>query len=45
VFKAVSDRIEWMLARGSHDWFAKEINEGRVLWPGPTLPPPLKSRT
>lgn len=33
------DRIEWMLARGFHDWFMREIAEGRVLWPGPALPP------
>ena len=35
------DRIEWILARGFHPWFFKEINEGRVLWPGPALPAPL----
>ena len=35
------DRIEWLLARGFHPWFFKEINEGRVLWPGPALPAPL----
>ena len=39
------DRIEWMLARGFHGWFFKEIDEGRVLWPGPTLPAPLKPGT
>jgi hypothetical protein len=33
-----------MLARGFHDWFMQEINEGRVLWPGPTLPTPLELR-
>ncbi|MEM9619404.1 MAG: glutathione S-transferase family protein [Pseudomonadota bacterium] len=33
------ERIEWMLARGYHDWFMKEIAEGRVLWPGLGLPP------
>jgi hypothetical protein len=33
------DRIEWMLARGFHDWFMREIAEGRVAWPGPALPP------
>jgi glutathione S-transferase len=33
------DRIEWMLARGFHDWFMREIAEDRVLWPGPALPP------
>lgn len=33
------DRIEWMLARGFHDWFIKEIREDRVLWPGLGLPP------
>jgi hypothetical protein len=38
------DRIEWMLARGFHDWFMQEIKEGRVLWPGPTLPTPLELR-
>ena len=27
------DRIEWMLARGFHDWFIAEIKSGRVLWP------------
>lgn len=32
------DRIEWMLARGFHDWFFREIAEDRVLWPGPGLP-------
>lgn len=37
------DRIEWMLARGFHDWFFKEIQERRVLWPGPALPAPLNS--
>jgi glutathione S-transferase len=36
------DRIEWMLARGFHDWFYNEINERRVLWPGPALPAPMK---
>jgi glutathione S-transferase len=37
------DRIEWMLARGFHNWFYKEITEGRALWPGPALPKPLKT--
>jgi glutathione S-transferase len=27
------DRIEWILARGYHDWFMKEISDGRVIWP------------
>ena len=27
------DRIEWLLARGFHDWFVKEIKEGRTIWP------------
>jgi glutathione S-transferase len=27
------DRIEWLLARGFHGWFMKEITEERVLWP------------
>ena len=27
------DRIEWILARGYHDWFMKEITDGRVIWP------------
>lgn len=27
------DRIEWLLARGFHDWFAGEVKAGRVLWP------------
>lgn len=38
------DRIEWMLARGFHDWFFNEIHERRVIWPGPALPAPLESR-
>ncbi|MGA7880312.1 MAG: hypothetical protein WCD63_05515, partial [Terrimicrobiaceae bacterium] len=37
------DRIEWILARGFHEWFLKEINEGRVLWPGPALRAPLRT--
>lgn len=32
------DRIEWMLARGYHDWFVGEITAGRVLWPGLGIP-------
>ena len=32
------DRIEWILARGYHDWFLKEIEEGRVLWPDLGIP-------
>jgi len=32
------DRIEWVLARGYHDWFMKEIAEDRVLWAGLGLP-------
>jgi hypothetical protein len=36
------ERIEWILARGFHAWFLKEIDENRVLWPGPTLPAPLQ---
>jgi len=36
------DRIEWMLARGFQDWFFNEIQERRVIWPGPALPAPLK---
>ena len=28
------DRIEWMLARGFHEWFFEEIRLGRVSWPG-----------
>jgi len=39
------DRIEWILARGFHDWFFNEIREQRVLWPGPALPAPLKGET
>jgi glutathione S-transferase len=27
------DRIEWMLARGFHDWLCKQIRQGRVAWP------------
>jgi glutathione S-transferase len=32
------DRIEWVLARGFHAWFFREIDEGRVLWPGLGIP-------
>lgn len=32
------DRIEWILARGYHEWFIREIDEGRVIWPGLGLP-------
>ncbi len=32
------DRIEWLLARGYHDWFMKEISEDRVVWPGIGIP-------
>jgi len=39
------DRIEWMLARGFHAWFFKEIEENRVAWPGPALPAPMKVKT
>jgi glutathione S-transferase len=34
------DRIEWMLARGYHAWFAGEIAADRVLWPGLGIPAP-----
>jgi glutathione S-transferase len=27
------DRIEWLLARGFHEWFMAEIAADRVLWP------------
>jgi glutathione S-transferase len=27
------DRIEWLLARGFHDWFIGEIKAGRAIWP------------
>jgi len=29
------DRVEWLLARGFHDWFFDEIRQGRVAWPRP----------
>lgn len=32
------DRIEWLLARGYHEWFMNEIEEGRVMWPGLGVP-------
>jgi glutathione S-transferase len=34
------DRIEWLLARGYHEWFAGEIASDRVLWPGLGIPGP-----
>jgi len=39
------DRVEWMLARGFHQWLFNEITNERVLWPGPTLPAPLAEHT
>lgn len=27
------DRIEWLLAKGFHEWFFNEIKEDRVIWP------------
>jgi glutathione S-transferase len=27
------DRVEWLLARGFHDWFFNEIKSGRAIWP------------
>lgn len=33
------DRIEWVLARGFHQWFMHEIEQDRVIWPGLGLPP------
>jgi glutathione S-transferase len=32
------DRIEWILARGFHRWFMREIEEGRVTWPRLGIP-------
>lgn len=37
------DRIEWMLASGQHQWFMREIEQGRVLWPGLGIPAARKS--
>ena len=34
------ERIEWVLARGYHEWFVGEIRSGRVLWPGLGIPAP-----
>lgn len=34
------DRIEWLLARGYHEWFMTEIAAGRVTWPGLGVPGP-----
>ncbi|MGQ0699983.1 MAG: glutathione S-transferase family protein [Panacagrimonas sp.] len=34
------ERIEWVLARGHHAWFVREIEQGRVLWPGLGIPGP-----
>lgn len=38
------DRIEWLLARGYHDWFVNEIRRDRTAWPGPAIPAPLAHR-
>jgi glutathione S-transferase len=32
------ERVEWVLARGFHEWMMREINEDRVLWPGLGVP-------
>ncbi len=32
------DRLEWILARGHHRWLVREIEEGRVIWPGLGIP-------
>jgi glutathione S-transferase len=32
------DRLEWILARGHHRWLLREIEEGRVIWPGLAIP-------
>ncbi len=37
------DRIEWVLARGFHDWFVQEIRADRVLWPGLGIPAPRQA--
>lgn len=34
------DRLEWLLARGYHDWLTGEIRGERVLWPGLGVPAP-----
>jgi glutathione S-transferase len=34
------DRLEWLLARGYHQWLVGEIEADRVLWPGLALPAP-----
>lgn len=36
------DRLEWMLARGFHDWMMGEIQHDRVLWPGLGVPGPRR---
>jgi glutathione S-transferase len=28
------DRLEWLISRGFHDWFLKEIEAGRAAFPG-----------
>jgi glutathione S-transferase len=32
------DRVEWMLSHGFHEWFHREIEERRVIWPGLGVP-------
>jgi glutathione S-transferase len=32
------DRLEWILAKGHHRWLMREIEEGRVIWPGLAIP-------
>ena len=38
------ERIEWLLARGYHEWFMTEIAAGRVTWPGLGVPGPGRTR-
>lgn len=35
------DRLEWLLSRGFHDWWARELADGRVEWPRREADEPL----
>jgi glutathione S-transferase len=39
------DRLEWLLAKGHHEWLMREIEAGRVLWPGLGIPGPAPAPT
>jgi hypothetical protein len=43
-YKGVDYEMVDGLSRGYHEWFVKEIEEGRVLWPKLGIPASTKKR-